>query len=80
MSAALTVEGARDKESLSALALPAEYARFPDLSGTPAHNVARLYAQIVEALSGRDCEAPTFEHAVELHRRIESIAIWATAR
>ncbi|MFF5550474.1 hypothetical protein [Streptomyces olivaceoviridis] len=54
MSAALTVEGARDKESLSPLAPPAEYDRFPELIGTPAHNVAHLYAQIVEALSGRD--------------------------
>lgn len=80
MSAALTVEGARDKESLSPLAPPAEYDRFPELSGTLAHNVAHLYAQIVEALSGRDSDAPTFEHAVELHRWIEAIAAKATAR
>ncbi|MEU6851397.1 hypothetical protein ABZ901_15910 [Actinacidiphila alni] len=43
-SAALAVEGARDQEALSSLELPAGYDRFPALAGTPAHNVAHLYA------------------------------------
>jgi hypothetical protein len=46
MSAALAVEDA----PLAPLELPAAYARFPSLAGTPAHNVAHLYAQVAEAL------------------------------
>ncbi|MBW8705447.1 Glucose--fructose oxidoreductase [Streptomyces sp. MBT84] len=74
MSAALAVEGAHDQEALSPLELPAGYDRFPGMSGTPAHNVAHLYAEVAEALSGRDSGAPGFDHAVELHRSLEAIA------
>ncbi|MEV7155521.1 hypothetical protein AB0N77_13050 [Streptomyces misionensis] len=74
MSAALTVEGAHDQDALSPLELPAGYDRFPQLAGTPAHNVAHLYAEVAETLWGRDCDAPGFDHAVELHRSIEAIA------
>ncbi|MGW3851677.1 Gfo/Idh/MocA family protein [Streptomyces fagopyri] len=74
MSATLAVEGAHDQEALSPLELPAGYDRFPELAGTPAHNVAHLYAEVAEALSGRDSAAPTFEYAVELHRSFAAIA------
>jgi predicted dehydrogenase len=80
MSAALTVKGARNDETLAPLALPAQYDPFPALAGTPAHNVAHLYAHIVDALVGRDSDAPTFDYGVELHRALEAIDASAITR
>lgn len=73
MSAALHVEAARDSAPFTPLKAPAGYDRFPSLAGTPAHNVAHLYAHIVEAMAGRETDAPTFAHAAELHRVLEAI-------
>jgi predicted dehydrogenase len=73
MSAALTVEGAREGEEMAPLEIPDGYDKFPALAGTMAHNVAHLYSQIGEALGGRASEAPTFDDAVELHRTLEVI-------
>jgi predicted dehydrogenase len=77
MSAVLAVEGARDDEQLAPLRQPAGYDRFPELAGTPAHNVAHLYLQIAQALSGSPSEAPTFDDAVALHRRLDAITALA---
>ena len=71
---ALDMQGVLLREEMAPLEQPAVYDRFPELAGTMAHNVAHLYAQIVEALAGQDSEAPTFEDGVELHRSLESIA------
>jgi predicted dehydrogenase len=80
MSATLRVEGAQDDGPMAPLELPAGFDRFPELAGTPAHNVAHLYAGIVDAMAGRGSEVPDFEDGVELHRALGAIACAAEGR
>jgi hypothetical protein len=58
---------------LAPLQQPTGYDLYPGLVGTPAHNVAHLYTQVVDAMAGRESEVPTFDYGVELHRTLESI-------
>jgi predicted dehydrogenase len=80
MSATLRVEGAHGDEPMAPMNQPDDYDKFPTLAGTPAHNVAHLYAHVADTLRGEDSDVPTFEDGVELHRILESITSTAKKR
>jgi predicted dehydrogenase len=80
MSATLTLEGAQGTDQLAPMTLPDGYDRYPDLLGTPAHNVAHLYDRVATAIGGQDAEVPTFADGLELHRTLEALTNGTEAR
>ncbi|MEU3979379.1 Gfo/Idh/MocA family oxidoreductase [Streptomyces sp. NPDC026672] len=74
--AALTLEGGRkDDTGVAPPAVPAAYTDDvpAELRGTPAANVARLYAAHAADLAGGTRSVPDFEHALARHRLIDAV-------
>jgi hypothetical protein len=70
----MRLQGARGSNALADLPIPDRFTYVP--AGMPrgdAFNVGQLYHLFAEAIRGRENHAPTFDHAVGLHRLIDTI-------
>jgi predicted dehydrogenase len=70
----MRLRGARGSNALEDLPIPDRFVYVP--AGMPrgdAFNVGQLYHLFAEAIRGRENHAPTFDHAVGLHRLIDTI-------
>jgi predicted dehydrogenase len=69
----VTVRGARGRAPLAELTLPDGHDSYPQLAGTPAHNLAHAYAAIRDDLVDGTATAPDFTHARRRHRLLDAI-------
>jgi predicted dehydrogenase len=73
----LTVAGARGRDELAKLSVPAQYThRWPSLTslaGTPAYNVGRAYAAFAADIDNGTHTVPDFTSAVRRHKLIAAI-------
>jgi predicted dehydrogenase len=70
-----TLVGARGRDRLAPMAVPAGYDEVP--AGTPAgppHNVAHLYRRLARGIVAGSEVEPSFDHALARHRLIDAIA------
>ena len=69
----VTVRGARGRDRLAELPVPAGYDRYPGLAGTVIHTLAHAYATVRDDLVHGTSVAPDFSHAVHRHRLLDAI-------
>ena len=68
------LQGARGNNSLADLPIPDRFVDVPaEMPRGDAFNVGQLYHLFAESIRGRENHAPTFDHAVGLHRLIDTI-------
>jgi predicted dehydrogenase len=73
LSSPVTIKGAKGRDELVELPIPAEYDRYAALAGTPAHAVAHAYDRIREDLTTGSHTAPDFAHGLARHRLLAAI-------
>jgi len=67
------LSGARGNDPLAPLEVPRRQSAGLAVPAGPGRNIARLYAQIAEAIRDGAAAEPDFDHALEVHRLLNSV-------